>query len=222
MRYLVSAVAALAVCSGVAAARPMVNTFRDTLNIPFTPGTGNSNTNFAISRDGNTGYELGLKAKERFFGDANVGGSGSLYTVNSGYSPVSNSNPTLDPPRAWWNFDFSIDIGSNTFATTTVNLTITNTINSLTLSIPVSALITGAGFGGLSVWQGSENLGFGAFGPLGFNALQQGDYLFSLVAFNSGVVSARTDMTVRVVPLPTGAGLGMAGMMILAGVRRRR
>lgn len=216
-----SAVALFAIAAG-ASATP-VTTYRDTLSVPFTPGSGNSNTNFAISRDVDTGVEVGIKAKERWFGDANVGGTGSLYEVQPGYSPVSGAPlAPLDPPRAWWNFDFSIVLGASDFNNTAVTLGIVSDISGQLLDIDISALMIGAGFGSLHGLQGSENLGFaGLAGPLAFQANQGGDYHFKLTAANNdGVNFAK--ITVHVVPLPQAAGLGALGLFSLASIRRRR
>lgn len=219
-------VAALATLA-TAAHAGYVNTFRDTLNIPFSAGSGNSNTNFSISRFTETNsnvVELGIKAKQRFFGDANVGGSGSLYAVQPGFSPVSGSNPTPDPPRAWWNFDFSINLGNRTFNNTSVFLDITNNVNSQFMSIDISGLLIANSLGGLSIIQDSQNLGFGAFAALGFNANAVGTYAFSLRAesfLDSGVVLGDASMLVSVVPLPTSAMLASASLLALAARRRR-
>lgn len=215
---------AMAALSTSTLARDPVATFRDTLSIPFTAGSGNSNTNFSIVRDTDIGFEMGIKAKERFFGDANVGGAGSLYIVQPGFSPVSNSNPTLDPPRAWWNFDLSVNLGSATFNQIDVTLSITNNINSQSMSVDISALMIGFGLGGASVLQDSQNLGFGFFSALGFNANQPGTYSFLLSA-SAGTDSpslGETGMTVRVLPMPHAAGLGLLGLSAVAGIRRRR
>lgn len=231
MRACVSAGAAIAALSAAATAGGITVTYRDTLNIPFNVGTGNTNTNFAISRDSGSGVELGLKAKERFFGDANVGGTGGTYIVQNGYSPVSNSNPSLDPPNAWWNFDISIDLGSHTFNDTSVRLAIVNNINSQWDVIDISAYIQSLGGGSLSVAQDSLNLGFAGFAGLGFDANDVGTYTFRLQAWSlaDGPLPPVGDvgMTVQVVdrpvvPLPSAAGLGFAGIVGIAGARRRR
>ncbi len=58
-----------------------------------------------------------------FFGIDNVGISGNTYTVQPGFSPTSGGDPTPST-NAWWNFDFSVDLGSRTLADTQVVLTI--------------------------------------------------------------------------------------------------
>jgi hypothetical protein len=218
MRYFVSA-AALAALGGMASAGGVTVTYRDTLGIPFTAGSGNTNTNFAISRDSGSGVELGLKAKERFFGDGNVGGTGDLYIVQAGYSPVSGSDPTPDPSRAWWNFDFSIDLNQNTFNDTSLHMLITNNINSISIDLDISAVLQGGGLGGLSVYQNSYNMGFAFLGSLGFDANDVGTYSFELVAYgmadgtpNLGDVGMTVQVDGPTVPLPSGAGLGLAGL----------
>lgn len=218
IRCFIAPAAAIVALAGVAhAGGVQVNTSRATLAIPFTPGTGNSNTNFSRSVYTDTNViELGIKAKQRFFGDANVGGAGTLYIVESGFSPISGGNPAPSPPHAWWNFDFSVNLGSSTFAATTIFLDITNNINAQSMSVNISALLIANSLGGLSVFQGSENLGFGAFAPLAFNANALGTYSFSL---RGG--GAQADMTVQVIPLPTAAGVASLGLLGLASRRRR-
>ncbi len=227
MRNLLVPVAALVAFSGLATAGGAVTTFRDTLSIPFSVGSGNSNTNFSISRytEGNSNVvELGIKAKERFFGDGNVGGAGDTYNVKSGFSPISGGNPAPST-NAWWNFDFSIDLGSRTFSDTIVRLDITNTINSTTVTYDFSAFLISIGGGSLSKFQDSQNLAFAPFaGDLGFNPNALGTYLFTLRAetlADGGDPLGGAGMTVNVIPLPTSAGLASLALAGLA-IRRRR
>ncbi|MGD9692654.1 MAG: hypothetical protein AB7G17_11605 [Phycisphaerales bacterium] len=227
MRNLFVPVVSIVALAGAASASHVV-THRDTLNIPFSVGSGNSNTNFSISRltESNSNVvELGIKAKERFFGDGNVGGAGDTYVVQPGYSPVSGVNPAPSS-YAWWNFDFSIDLGSRTFSDTIVKLTITNTTNAMTMTYDLSAFIISLGGGSLSVAQDSQNLAFAPFaGDLVFNPNAPGIYLFSLSAetvADGGDPLGSANMTVQVVPLPTSAGLASISLLALASRRRRR
>lgn len=225
MHTVILSSAAVAALAGSALGAP-VNSFRDTLSVPFTAGSGNSNTNFSISRDAATGVELGIKAKERWFGDGNVGGAGATYIVERGFSPTSGApGAPKDIPRGWWNFDLSIVLGAGTFSNTSVFLDITNNINSMSVSVNVSSLLVGAGLGFLGAFQDSQNLGFATIAPLvGYDALQTGTYTFTLRASEgaTGGNLGQTSMLVQVVPTPLAAGMGGAGLLAIASRRRRR
>jgi hypothetical protein len=217
--------AAILVAAGLAAAASANVTTRDTLSVGFAPGNGNDNVNFAISRvDDGTGniVELGLKAKERFFGDANVGGTGNLYIVQAGESPVSGTNPTPDTGRAWWNLDTSFSYGTRSVADTLITVTITD-IDGDVFSSPVDPFppfINATD----NLLQASQNFGFSNIAPFlgGFDPFALGDYTISASAEDrlSGADLGSVDIIVRVVPAPGAtAVLGLAG---LAAARRRR
>lgn len=218
----ITATLAVALLSGGASA--------GTLAIPFTAGSGNSNTNFAISTAteasgkfaGNT-VELGLKGKQRFLGDTLLT-VGNLYHAEPGFSPTSGGDMTPDPTRAWWNFDFSIDLGTRTAFNTSIDLTLTD-IEGDVFTFPLGLL----GLGGNSIIQDSWNIGFGYIStPLnGFDPFKNGDYHIEIVAKDSttGDTLAGVDIVVRVgnvIPLPTPAFMGATGLIALAGIRRRR
>ena len=228
MKTALLMVAGLAVAAPALAGDPPI--YRGALDTPFFPGDGNDNVNFAISRvtetggvfDGNT-VELGIKAKERWFGDANIGGTDDLYIVQAGYSPTSGAPGAPDDlMRAWWNFDFSFDYGSRSVVNTLVTMTITDIEGDV---LPVPFVIT-PGFldGTESLVQASWNTGFDFLSlPLnGFDPFQLGDYRIDVSAVD---VASNADLgsigiTVRVVPsAPTGALLGAAGLL---AARRRR
>jgi len=205
-------------------------TFRDTLGIPFTPGTGNTNENFAITRitesagvfAGNT-IELGLKGKRRFFGQTGVGGAGDLYIVQPGFSPTSGAAGAPDDPnRAWWNFDFSADYGTLRDNTNTlITLTIMDIEGDI---LPLPFLPSAAFPAGSQVAQNSWNTGFGFLNiPLGgFDPSVAGDYTLSFAAVDlaSGDSLGGVSITVRVIPTP--GAIALAGLGGLAAVRRRR
>lgn len=215
-----TALIALVALAGAAAAQ---TTYNSALGIAFTPGVGNSNTNFAINRTTETSgnvIELGVKAKERFFGDANVGGSGALYIVKNGFSPVSGGNPAPDAPRAWWNFDFSVNLGSRSLANTTVSFNVLSNVTNQSFNGTFNSALPS----NLSIIQGSENLGFSyLLTPLNFNAWDVGTYNFTFTATDtsSGAALGQIAMTVQVVPLPGAAFAGFAGLTGLTMIRRR-
>ena len=227
------ATAAVLACTSIASAGVTTDT-RATLDTPFFPGSGNSNTDFAITRvveesgafTGNT-VELGLKAKQRFFGQTNVGGSGNLYKVQPGFAPTSGAaGAPDDPARAWWNFDFSVDYGDRDISDTLVTLTITD-IDGDVLNIP---FLAGGGVPtDLDLAQDSWNTGFGFIndpleGAGNFDPFKTGDYIISLTAVDiaSGDTLGSVDITARVVPMPTPLTLAGAGLIGVAGMRRRR
>ncbi len=232
MTIKTSLTACLIALAGMApAATAQLGTFtRAELNIPFTPGDGNSNTNFSINRtqeaNGNI-VEIGIKAKERFFGDANVGGSGALYIVQEGFSPISGASGAPLSDDAWWNFDSSIDLGTRVTDSVRVQLTIANLAADPDVTPPPFSSTTDDLIAplpsGLSVLQSSQNLGFFPFNlATQWDAFDQGDYTFELAVFDkvSNASLGSASMTVRVVPTPASAGLLALGGLAIA--RRRR
>ncbi len=227
MKTMAAAVVCVAGLNTLAAAQG-VQTFRDTLAIPFSIGTGNSNTDFSINRFMETGgnvVEIGMKAKERWFGDANVGGINELYIVQDGFSPTSGSDPTPST-RAWWNYESSIDLGTRVTDSVRIQITIENLASPLLPPVLVLSTTTDAAVGplpsGLSILQGSENLAFSPFNFLtAWDAFDQGDYNFELEVFDKVTDDSlgATNMTVRVVPAP-----GAAAVLALGGLvaTRRR
>lgn len=217
MHHALFGAAVAGIIAPLALASP-VTTFNDTLDTPFFPGSGNSNEHFAITRlaeSGGNNIELGLKSKERFFGIDNVGINGNTYTVQPGYSPTSGGDPTPST-NAWWNFDFSVDLGSRTLADTQVVLTI-----DFDGDAAGPTVIDFGSDGSLgSLLQGSQNI---AFGYLGFDPNAVGTYDFTLTVFDRGAPFPLASITMQtiVVPLPGAAGLALAGLGML-GTRRRR
>ncbi len=223
MRSMILSSAAVAVLGGSALATVTTN---DTLLIPFTPGDGNSNTNFAIFRTtegagpfaGNS-MEFGLKGKQRFVGDT-LPITGNLYEAQPGFSPTSGVDPTPALNRAWWNFDFSINLGGRDVSNTLVNLSISDIegdVFSLTFDTSVAPPTT-------SLIQDSWNIGFGFIQTplLGFNPNLPGDYNIQISAGDiaSGQFLGSVNIVVRVVPAPGAAAL--MGLCGLTAMRRRR
>ncbi|WP_428387734.1 hypothetical protein [Mucisphaera sp.] len=208
-----------------AQALTVTQTTRDTLNTPFTPGTGNLSDDFAITRIvetnvNNNNIEIGIKGKQRFQGQAGVGGSGTLYTVQPGISTVSGTDLTPDPTRAWWNFDYSIDLGERNFENTDVVLTIIDPeADTYTLDFgPAIDFEFGSGTAAtLSVIQNSWNIGFDFINTGGLGTFQPnlaGDYEISISVSDaaSTTLLGSQSITVRVVPTPAAFGAGLIGM----------
>ena len=223
-------VAALAaVCAAPALANVVTTDTRATLATPlFVPGNGNTTTDFAITTiveqggmfDGNT-IELGIKAKERFIGQTNVGGSGNVYEVQPGISTVSGTDLTPDPSRAWWNFDLSVDYGSRSVDDTLITLTVIDPDGDVFFApfeIDPIQFPSGSDFAQLS-W----NTGFSFIDAfLGFDPFLTGDYTLTVTAIDRASTTELGSVTAiaRVVPTP-GAALAF-GAMGLAATRRRR
>jgi MYXO-CTERM domain-containing protein len=216
------AVLATLAIAGLAQAAVVNNT---SLSIPFTPGSGNSNTNFVVSTQTESNsnvVELGIKGKQRFFGDT-LPITGNVYEAQPGFSATSSSNPALDPTRAWWNFDYSANLGTRSTNDTIVTISIQD-IQGDIASFDITAATLPTGSPALSVIQNSWNIGFAFLStPLaGFDPSLPGDYTLTISArdlnTNAGLGSATA--IVRVVPTPGAAALlGMGGLLAM---RRRR
>ena len=234
MRTAAIAVAASLVLSPVGAAAGVIDTVtttRDTLAIPFNPGTGNPNTDFAITRiteDTPNTIEIGVKAKERFVGQTNIGGSGTRYVVEPGLSPTSATDSTPDPDRAWWNFDFSVDLGSRNLADTVVELAIDDPEgDNYTLDFGTDPT--------RSVIQNSWNIGFGfintamfgisPFGTGGLGTFQpslQGPYDITLAVSDRATGTDLGSRTITAqVPAPAPLALLVPALVAVA-LRYRR
>jgi hypothetical protein len=197
-------------------------------------GTGNPNGGFTV--DSENGIELGLRAKIRFSPNV-IDSSNNTYTVPVGADPAHS-------PRAFWNYEFSIDlqplgVGSRTLADITAALKITdittgatNTVNPLTYwnddtgfatagikTVPETATEWGA--------QNSENPQFGDF-PLNskeaFDINAARSYQFDLTVSQRGVQLASDTIIVNAVtPEPHLIGLlGMAMTGLFFAARRRK
>ncbi len=223
MKSMILSTAAVAVLGGSALATVTTN---DTLLIPFTAGSGNSNTNYAIFRGaegagpfaGNA-IEIGLKGKQRFFGDT-LPITGNLYEAQPGFSPTSGIDPTPALNRAWWNFDFSINLGGRNISNTLVNMSVVDIQGDLfsfnfdtSVAPPTTSLI-----------QDSWNIGFGFIQTplLGFNPNLPGDYNIQISAGDiaSGQFLGSVNIVVRVVPAP--GAVALMGLCGLVATRRRR
>lgn len=207
---------------------------RDTLNTTFDIGAGNPNTDFGITRiqedmdnngDIDNTVEIGVKAKQRFFGQQNVGGSGSTYVVQPGLSPSSVSDSTPDQDRAWWNFDFSVDLGSRRLGDSSVEMVIVDPENDMyTLDFGDDASV--------GLIQSSWNIGFGFINDATFNGSPLGtgglggfqpdlrgryDITFSVSDRTTGELGSQS-ITAQV-PVPASLPL-LAGSLFLLGLFR--
>jgi hypothetical protein len=128
-------------------------------------GTGNVNGHFIV--DTESGVEIGLRAK--IYQGATITPTGNVYQASPG---LFNSTHAL------WNFDYSVNPGTQSLAGTTATITIKDLGQGTTTQFdPSSALLGNATSG--SGYQNSENLQFGFLGgPLGFQASANDTYQF--------------------------------------------
>lgn len=209
----------IAACSGGVASALQVGTL-GALSGPFSPGTGNSNTNFIIDVNDVEEVEIGIKAKERFVGE--------LPFENMAYqAPAGESGPGLPI----WNVDFSLDFGARTIDDFGVLLILDfdPAINSTPASLSLNA---NPSFAGLSLVQGSQNLGFDFFQLLGNPNIQPidpfapGEYELGIQVFDLNddlIAEVSTLVNVSAVPLPAALpmfALGFGGLYLFG--RRRR
>lgn len=197
-----------------------------TLDIPFSIGSGNSNEQFTIDRNNDSGndIEIGIKAKNRFVGD--ITPVGNVYNTVAGES---------DPGLAIWNIDWSVDLGAGkTIDDYDVYLTVD--FNTGAGNSDVSTfLIDGTPFllPGQSINQQSQNLGFGFWAGVpnyqAFDPFAPGEYEIGLSVFDDGadvssataLASVQAFVNVAPIPLPPSLALGALGIGALAFMGRR-
>jgi hypothetical protein len=199
----------------------------------FYNGTGNASTNFTVDTEGN--LELGLSVVTRGIAPPINPGSSNVYRVFA--SPVTN------PPRATWNFEFSVDtrVGGGTAVLNDFlyTLTITDISSGLTgpslvLSDPVRGIADDVGFGvlgrtaGVTVatqWgaQNSENIGFIGF-LTGFDSTAHDLYRITLSATSStGAPPASVSVFANaIIPEPGTMVLIVTALIGLAALVRKR
>ncbi len=209
-----------------------VTTFDSALNAGVVIGSGIPNTNFAVNTNTTYGVQTGIKAIERFLGD--LPNSGNTYIAQPGESPVSGAaGAPADPGRATWNYLYSVDLGTSglTFADVAVIVTIdfdpaVGNSNVFEFEL-VSAL--GGSIDGQTLFQDSQNLGFGFWQAIGdpnitpFDPFAPGEYTMNIrvIRDSDEALLSEVGMTVVVVPTPMAAGLGLAGLGMLVSRRRR-
>ncbi len=225
---MTGAIAAATVSCAPVQAEP-VSEFNVPLNTSYTPlfGGSISNQNFAVTRDIAAGVELGLRATRRD-GYSGLAGPNGTYAVQPGTSSTG---------LFWWDLNFSANLGSRSIVNTDLRLTVEFTPQSggpsvsLVLNSQQSSpgsphqFLIWSGSGGSSLLQANDNLGFGSRYSGMFDPNDLGVYTITLEAFDDGYEDSFAAITMAVtntvIPLPTAAGMTLAGIG-LVGMRRRR
>jgi hypothetical protein len=128
-------------------------------------GSGNVNGHFIV--DTESGVEIGLRAK--IYQGPLITPTGNFYQANPGLFNASH---------ALWNFDYSVNPGTQSLLGTTANITIKDLGRGTSTSFDPSNFLLGNATSG-NGYQNSENLQFGFLGgPLGFNANANDTYQF--------------------------------------------
>ena len=151
---------------------PAGPTYDTTLPDPIFIGTGLSNEHMAVTAE--CGFNVGIKAHQRFLGDIvpNV----NTYTVETGESPTSGSDPTPAAGTARWNYLVSVNLGTYTFN----DLQVFQKIDfdpadgggqTGPYVADISQLMIDNSLGGTSLYQESQNLGFAFWQTIGDAAI---------------------------------------------------
>lgn len=111
-------------------------------------GSGNTNGNFVV--DTENGVEIGFRAK--LYSVGNITPSGNWYEVATGL---------FSPTRALWNFDYSVNAGSQSLVGTTALMTITDLRSGAQTSFNPSLISDNAIAPVGNGYQNSENAIFG-------------------------------------------------------------
>ncbi len=140
-------------------------------------GSGLSSDHMAIAEY--CEISAGIKAHKRFLGDVTpVDGDrpGDTYQFGTGVSPQSSDNMVLDSGLARWNYLLSVNLGSLTFNEVNVYLDIDFDPSDSACGVgpytaDLSAFLITNGQGATSMFQSSENLGFGFWQTIGDPAI---------------------------------------------------
>lgn len=229
--------AGLVLLAGVASAQAVVITPTYTTFAYLTPaqlaaitftGSGINNagpvavTTFAsVAPAPVSGVTMALSATPRVSGaftGAPVADNGAgTYFAQTGASPAAGSN------NAGWNFNFAL-LGDTRGLTFEFFADTDPGVGTNVLSLPtVNAFFTG-GAASAQNTQGSTNLGFAPWDTnFTFDPNVQGEYTFSLRAFDGASLVGEVAMQVNVVPEPEAYGLALAGMAVVGffGLRRK-
>jgi hypothetical protein len=191
-------------------------------------GSGNSNTNFTIARNGNV--EIGLKAKERFVGDLTTDGNGRYFAqagsvLNDGVS-TWNLDYGFSLPQAAlpsnYSFNLMVDFDAGFGTQSWVTLDIDQTLENFFQNVNTGGDSQNLGF---NFWGNSTSgvlqLELDASGYIAFDPFATGEYDIVLeVLDNTGGLVARSSIIVEVVPTP--GTLAMLGFGSLIATRRKR
>lgn len=202
---------AMALIAGAVPGLAFANTlvFDTPLAAPgFYNGTGNQNAGFTTLTTDN-GIELGLGVQHRFLGGAfaPTPGTANYFVPNGG---------TTSPPRALWNYDFSVNLGTSGLTLQSIQngttITVLDTTTGKQISYqPLVILGDNAGFDGTTTtngkpagapltdigFQNSENLGFD------LDPVHNAAFAFNPFALDSYLVTLTVDE-------PTGAVLNLS------------
>ncbi|WP_316975794.1 right-handed parallel beta-helix repeat-containing protein [Shumkonia mesophila] len=188
--------------------------FNATLANGFNVGTGNASTGFVIDTNPD-GIEVGLKAKEAYLGNDLSPDMGS-YHAEAGAGQQSAVPGNIDPLRAKWNIEYSIDLtdSGKTIGDFDVKLALdTNPASGEGTpfvldfnAIPGYTPEQQDAVSDLTVLQDSQNLGFDFwddfFSGFGFDPRMPGEYRFTLTVADpvSGELVGETTIVVDVQP----------------------
>ena len=207
-------------------------------------GAGNEGTNhgWTVYTDG--AIELGLTTIHRSVGAVDP-------TWNNVYNvPTGNNAPDGPTNRAWWNFDFSVNLdaggaGSLTLGDVTASLKVYDFLHNTVVTLdPFTAFDDNSAFDGTTTrngnvttpaqstdvgYQNSENLTFGQFSALGFDFDQNDTFrltlsLFDLSGNSLGSVSEQVVVGTgaSAVPLPATLPLFASGLGVMGWFARRK
>jgi hypothetical protein len=232
-RFRWGLVAALAAVSTVATAAHASTAYDTSLASPgLYFGSGNSGQNFGWTVNTVNGVELGLTTIHAYVG-------GLHPTVNNVYNvPTGDAGPA-HTNRAYWNFDFSVNLqgAGLTIGDITPTLTVQNLGNGTQVSgNPLLAFNDTQGYGSSGVdspytssdyaFQNSENLVFGQFAPLSFDENADDTFLITLALSGAngfiGSVSETVVVGAGATPLPASLPLFASGLAALGFLKRRK
>ena len=197
-------------------------------------GTGNSGQNFGWTVNNVQGIELGLTTIHAYVGGLHPT-STNIYNVPTGDAGPSHTN------RAYWNFDFSVNLAGAglTIKDVSTTLTVQNLGNGTQINgDPLAAFPDTQGYSAGTVhspyqatdtaFQNSENLVFSQFAPLLFDQNANDTYLITLALSGpTGFIGSVNEYVVvgtGATPLPAALPLFVsgAGMLSFFGLRKKR